>query len=87
MPLFSLTDVVALAATQYQGDKSAAIKALIRSGPNVKYNANRSYADAKLIIARWVARWRVGYPLAWPYMPSRLVRRPPPRWCETLARL
>src|SRR5579859_3072213 len=55
VPMFSLTDVAALAATQHQGDRSAAVEALLRSGPNVKYGPNRAYADAKLIVAWWAA--------------------------------
>jgi len=55
VPLFSYTDVAALAATKYQGDRSAAMEALVRSGPNVKYEPNRAYADAKLIVAWWAA--------------------------------
>jgi len=55
VPLFSYTDVAALAATKYQGDRSAAVEALLRSGPNVKYQANRAYADAKIVVAWWVA--------------------------------
>ncbi len=55
VPLFSYTDVPAFAAKHHQGDRTAAVEALIRSGPNVKYQANRTYADAKLIIAWWVA--------------------------------
>ena len=39
VPLFSYTDVAALAATQYHGDRTAAVEALVRSGPNVKYDA------------------------------------------------
>ena len=31
------------------------MEALIRNGPDVKYVANNAYADAKLIIAWWVA--------------------------------
>jgi hypothetical protein len=31
------------------------VEALIRNGPNVKYVPNNAYADAKLIIAWWVA--------------------------------
>ncbi len=31
------------------------MEALIRNGPNVKYVPNNAYADAKLIIAWWVA--------------------------------
>ena len=55
VPLFSLTDVAAFAAKFHQGDRTAAVEALLRNGPNVKYAPNRAYADAKLIIAWWVA--------------------------------
>ena len=55
VPLFSYTDLAALAATKYQGDRSAAVEALVRSGPNVKYEPNRAYADAKIIVTWWAA--------------------------------
>jgi NAD(P)-dependent dehydrogenase (short-subunit alcohol dehydrogenase family) len=55
VPLFSYTDVAALAATQHQGDRSAAVEALVRSGPNLKYEPNRAYADAKIVVAWWAA--------------------------------
>jgi NAD(P)-dependent dehydrogenase (short-subunit alcohol dehydrogenase family) len=55
VPLFSYTDVAALAATQHQGDRNAAVEALVRSGPNVKYEPNRAYADAKIVVAWWAA--------------------------------
>jgi len=55
VPLFSLTNVTALATTRYQGNRSAAVEALLRNGPNVKYQANRAYADAKLVVAWWAA--------------------------------
>ena len=55
VPMFSYTDVPAFAAKYHQGDRTAAIEALIRNGPNVKYVPNNAYADAKLIIAWWVA--------------------------------
>jgi hypothetical protein len=55
VPLFSLTDVAAFADEHYQGDRTAAVEDLVRSGPNAKYKANRAYADAKLIIAWWAA--------------------------------
>jgi NAD(P)-dependent dehydrogenase (short-subunit alcohol dehydrogenase family) len=55
VPMFNYTDVAALAATQHQGDRSAAVKALLRSGPNVKYEPNRAHSDAKLIVAWWAA--------------------------------
>src|SRR6266853_765021 len=55
VPMFSYTDVPAFAAKYFRGDRTAAIEALIRNGPNVKYVPNNTYADAKLIIAWWVA--------------------------------
>ncbi|HZO94823.1 MAG TPA: SDR family NAD(P)-dependent oxidoreductase [Candidatus Baltobacteraceae bacterium] len=55
VPMFKYTDVPAFAAKYFRGDRAAAIEALIRNGPNVKYVANTTYADAKLIIAWWVA--------------------------------
>jgi NAD(P)-dependent dehydrogenase (short-subunit alcohol dehydrogenase family) len=55
VPMFSYTDVAALAAKQYHGDRSAAVEALVRNGPNVKYEPNRAYTDAKLIVAWWAA--------------------------------
>jgi len=55
VPMFSYTDVAAFAAKYHQGDRTAAIEALVRSGPNVKYEPNRAYADAKLIVAWWAA--------------------------------
>ena len=54
-PLFSYTDAPAFAAKYYRGDQTAAVEALLRNGPNVKYVPNRAYADAKLIVAWWVA--------------------------------
>jgi NAD(P)-dependent dehydrogenase (short-subunit alcohol dehydrogenase family) len=55
VPMFSYTDVPTFAAQYHQGDRTAAVDALLRSGPNVKYEPNRAYADAKLIVAWWVA--------------------------------
>jgi NAD(P)-dependent dehydrogenase (short-subunit alcohol dehydrogenase family) len=55
VPMFSYTDVPAFADKYFRGDRTAAIEALIRNGPNVKYVPNNTYADAKLIIAWWVA--------------------------------
>ena len=55
VPMFKYTDLPAFAADNFQGDRTAAVEALIRSGPNVKYAPNTAYADAKLIIAWWVA--------------------------------
>ncbi len=55
VPMFKYTDVPAFAAKYYRGDQTAAVEALLRNGPNVKYVPNNTYADAKLIIAWWVA--------------------------------
>ena len=55
VPMFKYTDLTAFAAKYYQGDRTAAVEALIRSGPNVKYAPNHAYADAKLIVAWWAA--------------------------------
>jgi len=55
VPMFRYTDVPAFAAKYYRGDQAAAMEALIRNGPNVKYVPNNAYADAKLIVAWWVA--------------------------------
>ena len=55
VPMFSYTDVAAFAAKHHQGDRTAAVEALLRNGPDVKYVPNRAYADAKLIIAWWTA--------------------------------
>ena len=55
VPFFSYTDVAALAATEYHGDRTAAVEAVLHSGPNVKYQPNRAFADAKLMAAWWAA--------------------------------
>ncbi len=55
VPMFKYTDMPAFAAKYYRGDRTAAVEALIRNGPNVKYVPNNAYADAKLIIAWWTA--------------------------------
>src|SRR6202789_1317080 len=55
VPLFSYTDVTAFAAKYHQGDRTAAVEALLRNGPNVRYVPNNAYADAKLITAWWTA--------------------------------
>ena len=86
VPLFSYTDVPAFAATQYQGDRTAAVEALLRNGPNVKYVPNKAYLTRNSSSLGGSRRCRAGYPPAWPYTPSRPVARPAPRGCETLAR-
>jgi len=53
--MFKYTDVDALAAKYHQGDLTAAMEALLRNGPNVRYVPNNAYADAKLIVAWWAA--------------------------------
>jgi NAD(P)-dependent dehydrogenase (short-subunit alcohol dehydrogenase family) len=55
VPMFSYTDVATFAAKHHQGDRTAAVEALVRNGPNVKYEPNRAYTDAKLIVAWWAA--------------------------------
>jgi NAD(P)-dependent dehydrogenase (short-subunit alcohol dehydrogenase family) len=55
VPFFHYTDVPAFAAQYFGGDRAAAVEALIRNGPNVKYVPNNAYADAKLIVAWWAA--------------------------------
>ena len=55
VPMFKYTDLPEFAAKYHQGNRTAAVEALIRNGPNVKYLPNNTYADAKLIIAWWTA--------------------------------
>ena len=55
VPFFKYTDLPEFAAKYHQGNRTAAVEALIRNGPNVKYAPNNTYADAKLIIAWWTA--------------------------------
>ncbi|QPF90357.1 SDR family NAD(P)-dependent oxidoreductase [Bradyrhizobium commune] len=55
VPMFKYTELEAFAAKYHQGDRTAAVEALLRNGPNVKYTANNAYADAKLIVAWWTA--------------------------------
>ncbi|AWM03561.1 SDR family NAD(P)-dependent oxidoreductase [Bradyrhizobium amphicarpaeae] len=55
VPMFKYTNVPAFAAKYFRDDQTAAVEALIRNGPNVTYAPNNAYADAKLIVAWWVA--------------------------------
>ena len=55
VPFFKYTDLPEFAAKYHQGNRTAAVEAVIRNGPNVKYVPNNTYADAKLIIAWWTA--------------------------------
>jgi NAD(P)-dependent dehydrogenase (short-subunit alcohol dehydrogenase family) len=55
VPFFKYTALPEFAAKYHQGNRTAAVEALIRNGPNVKYVPNNAYADAKLIIAWWTA--------------------------------
>ena len=55
VPMFKYTDLPAFAAEHHHGDRTAAVEALIRNGPGIKYVPNNTYADAKLIIAWWTA--------------------------------
>ena len=55
VPMFRYTDLPEFAAKYHEGNRTAAVEALIRNGPNVKFLPNNAYADAKLIIAWWSA--------------------------------
>jgi len=55
VPLFKYTDAPAFAAKCFQGNQTAAVEALIRNGPHVRYAPNTAYADAKLNVAWWAA--------------------------------
>ena len=55
VPMFKYTDVPVFAAKYFRDDQTAAVEALIRSGPHVTYAPNNAYADSKLIVAWWVA--------------------------------
>jgi NAD(P)-dependent dehydrogenase (short-subunit alcohol dehydrogenase family) len=55
VPMFKYTDLPAFAAKYHHGNRTAAVEELIRNGPSVQYVPNNAYADAKLIIAWWVA--------------------------------
>ena len=55
IPFFSYTDVAMLAAKQHNGDRKAAVEALLRNGPDLKYEPNRAHADVKLLVAYWAA--------------------------------
>jgi NAD(P)-dependent dehydrogenase (short-subunit alcohol dehydrogenase family) len=55
VPMFKYTDASAFAAKHFRGNLTAAVEALIRNGPHVKYAPNNAYADAKLIVAWWAA--------------------------------
>ena len=55
VPMFKYTDAFAFAAKHFRGDQTAAVEALIRNGPHVKYAPNNAYADAKLVVAWWAA--------------------------------
>ena len=55
VPMFKYTDVPAFAAKYFRDDQTAAVEALIRNGPHVKYGPNNAYADAKLVVAWWAA--------------------------------
>lgn len=55
VPMFKYTDLPAFAARFFDGNRTAAVEALIRNEPYVDYVPNNAYADAKLIIAWWTA--------------------------------
>jgi len=55
VPLFSYTKVADFAVKYHHGNRIDAVEELVRSGPNVKYESNRAYADAKIFVAWWAA--------------------------------
>ena len=55
VPMFKFTDLPAFAAKKYKGDRVAAIEAIVRSSPNVKYKNSTAYSDAKVFVAWWAA--------------------------------
>lgn len=55
VPFFKYTDLPTFAEAHFAGNRTAAVEALIRTTPPVQYSAHNSYADAKLIIAWYVA--------------------------------
>ena len=86
VPMFKYTDVPAFAAKYFRDDQTAAVEALIRNGPNVKYAPNNAYADAKLIVAWWVAALARRLPSGMAVYAVSPGARTTPRWRETLAR-
>ncbi len=86
VPMFKYTDLPAFAAKSYQGNRTAAVEALIRNGPNVKYAPTMHMPTRSSSSLGGSRRWRAGYPPAWPCTLSRPVRRTTPRWRETLVR-
>jgi NAD(P)-dependent dehydrogenase (short-subunit alcohol dehydrogenase family) len=55
VPMFSYTKVAKFADKYHHGDRTAAVEELLRSGPNVKYEPNQAYANAKVFVAWWAA--------------------------------
>jgi len=85
--MFKYTDVPAFAAKYNQGDRTAAVEApdSQRAEREVRCPTMRM-PTRKLIIAWWVAALARRLPSGMACTLSRPVGRPPPRWCETLAR-
>lgn len=69
VPMFSFTDVAAFAAKHHRGGRTAAIEALLRNGPNVKYEANRAYAVAPGSAPDTKASRNAGLALKWVFIP------------------
>jgi len=55
VPMFKPVDVDALAAEKFNGDREAAIEALMMMKPPVKYHSGNQYATVKLFAAWWAA--------------------------------
>ena len=55
VPTFNVVDLAGFARKHFDGDRSAAAEALIRSDSPVRYKPANAYANAKLFVAWWAA--------------------------------
>jgi NAD(P)-dependent dehydrogenase (short-subunit alcohol dehydrogenase family) len=85
VPMFKYTDLPEFAAKHFQNNRTAAVEALIRNGPNVMCRTTRMRTRSSSSPGG-LLHWRAGCPPAWPFTLSRPVGQPPPRWCEAPAR-
>ena len=51
VPMFSYTDMPAFAAKYHQGDRTAAVEALLRNGPNVRYYIDATHLPLAAAVA------------------------------------
>lgn len=55
VPMFKPVDIDALASEKFDGDHEAAIEALMRMDPPIKYHSGNQYATVKVFAAWWAA--------------------------------